>query len=264
MLLFLPLLILAGAAAGFGLEKILRECAVQAGYPFSRYRRSHRRWVLAAAGAAIFAVPMARFAPAVAVCDSLFLTALLGAACIDFDHLIIPDVFSVGLAVAGLAWSGLVPDLHHCGPWSLWTALRSVAAAGLGLAIGSALVLWFGLIGEMLFRKEVMGFGDVKFVGAIGAFCGWQGAVFAIFGGAALGALAFAGLALARRGGRGLRDRSGSPLLRSHPHQAGHALPCDAEAVLPFGPMLAAAAALYLLALRVPVDAYLAQYRALF
>ncbi len=264
MLLLLPFLSLAGAAAGFGLEKLLRECAAQAGYPFSRYRRSPRRWVLAAAGAAIFAIPAARFAPATAVCDVVFLTALLGAASIDFEHLIIPDIFSVGLALASLALSGLVPDLHHCGAWSAWTALRSLAAAGLGLAIGSALVLWFGLVGETLFHKEVMGFGDVKFVGAIGAFCGWQGAVFAIFGGAALGALAFAGLALTRRGDRGPRGRSVSPLLRSHPHQAGHALPRDAETVLPFGPMLAAAAAVYLLGLRVPVDAYLAQYRVLF
>ena len=259
MSILLPLLIFAGAAAGFALEKLLCECAAQAGYPFSRYRRSPRRWVLAAAGAASFAVPMVRFAPAVALCDSVFLMALLGAACIDFEHLIIPDVLSVGLAVASLFLSALVPALHHGGAWSLWTALRSLAASGLGLAIGSALVLWFSLIGEALFRKEVMGFGDVKFVGAIGAFCGWQGAVFAIFGGAAIGALAFAGRAFARR-----RGRSGTHLLEAHASQSGHVLPGDAESVLPFGPMLAGAAALYVLALRAPVDAYLEQYRALF
>lgn len=259
MTLLLTLLIFAGAAAGFGLEKLLCECAAQAGYPFSRYRRSPRRWVLAAAGAICFALPMARFAPVVAICDSIFLLALLGAACIDFEHLIIPDVFSLGLALASLMLSCLVPSLHHDGAWSLWTALRSLAASGLGLAIGSALVLWFSLVGEALFRKEVMGFGDVKFVGAIGAFCGWQGAVFAIFGGAAIGALAFAARALARR-----RGRSTTHLLDAHMSEAGHALPRDAEAVLPFGPMLAAAAALYVLALRVPVDAYLEQYRALF
>ena len=34
-----------------------------------------------------------------------------------------------------------------------------------------------------------MGFGDVKFVGAIGAFCGWQGAVFCLFGGSVIGVI---------------------------------------------------------------------------
>ena len=32
-----------------------------------------------------------------------------------------------------------------------------------------------------------MGQGDVKLLGCIGAFCGWEGGVFSIFGGAVLG-----------------------------------------------------------------------------
>jgi len=259
MLLFILIAAVAGAAAGYGLEKVLRECAAEAGYPFERYRRSHRKWTLAALGAGGFAAPVALFAPAVAVCDIVFLTALLGAASIDFDHMIIPDVFSIGLALVGLFLSAAVPALHHCGPWSAWTALRSLAAAGLGLAIGSSLVLWLGLIGERLFRKEVMGFGDVKFVGAIGAFCGWQGAIFAIFAGAALGAVAFSIVGLLRS-----RHRSGDHGFHfSHP-ESGHALEFGSGAALPFGPMLAAAAAIYVLVMHAPVDAYLAQYRALF
>ena len=34
-----------------------------------------------------------------------------------------------------------------------------------------------------------MGEGDVILVGLIGAFCGWKGAVFAIFGGSLIGAI---------------------------------------------------------------------------
>ncbi|MDV7398970.1 prepilin peptidase, partial [Arthrospira platensis SPKY1] len=59
----------------------------------------------------------------------------------------------------------------------------------IGGLIGSALLLWIALGAEAILRKEAMGFGDVKLLGAIGAFCGWQGAVFAIFGGAVLGML---------------------------------------------------------------------------
>ena len=43
--------------------------------------------------------------------------------------------------------------------------------------------------------REAMGFGDVKFVGAIGTFTGWEGTVFAVFGGAMIGTI-WIGLAL--------------------------------------------------------------------
>jgi leader peptidase (prepilin peptidase)/N-methyltransferase len=99
----------------------------------------------------------------------------------------------------------------------------------------------------------------VKFLGAIGAFCGWQGAVFSIFGGAAIGALVLLATAA-------LRLASGErtiPLFRS---------PATGEqngrlawgAHFPFGPMLAGAAALYFLILHPCVDRYLAQYLMLF
>ena len=61
----------------------------------------------------------------------------------------------------------------------------------LGLFVGSALVLWVALLAEALLRKEAMGFGDVKYLGALGAFVGWQGAVFAMFGGAVVGCVWF-------------------------------------------------------------------------
>jgi len=253
-------LALPGAVAGYWLDRLLRHCSAEAGYPMARYVLSRRRWTLAATGALIFAGCAQLFSPAAAGCLILFLMALLGAACIDFDHMVIPDLFTIGLAVAGLVLSALVPALHHCGVWNAWNCLRSAAAGAMGLAIGSALVLWLGLIGEFLLNKEVMGFGDVKFVGAIGAFCGWQGAVFSIFGGAVIalvalltvrGAQALGWSATSGRAGRALGSAPASP------ETAG-------GAQFPFGPMLSAAAALYVLVLRVPVDTYLAQYRTLF
>ena len=48
-----------------------------------------------------------------------------------------------------------------------------------GCSSARALVLWIALLAEAALKKEAMGFGDVKFTGAIGAFCGWHGAVFA-------------------------------------------------------------------------------------
>ena len=70
--------------------------------------------------------------------------------------------------------------------------MRSGVDGITGLLVGSGLVLWIALLAEAVLKKEAMGFGDVKFVGAIGAFTGWQGAVFAVFGGAVIGTLWFA------------------------------------------------------------------------
>jgi len=258
-------LALPGAVAGYWLDRLLRHCSAEAGYPMARYILSRRRWALAALGALIFAGCAQLFpSPAAAGCMILFLTALLGAACIDFDHMVIPDLFTIGLAVAGLILSALVPALHHCGGWNAWNCLRSAAAGALGLAIGSALVLWLGLIGELLLNKEVMGFGDVKFVGAIGAFCGWQGAVFSVFGGAVIALVALLAVRSAQAlGWTRLRQGYGGPAGRAIGSVASnHETAGGAQ--FPFGPMLSAAAALYGLILRAPVDAYLAQYRALF
>jgi leader peptidase (prepilin peptidase)/N-methyltransferase len=111
--------------------------------------------------------------------------------------------------------------------------------------IGSGLVLWIALVAEALLRKEAMGFGDVKFIGAIGAFCGWQGAVFAMFGGAVVGTVWFAA-ALAWEKVTGRRAAAAPPSETPE----GEAAPLAFGAHVPFGPMLAIAGALYFLFFR--------------
>jgi leader peptidase (prepilin peptidase)/N-methyltransferase len=88
-----------------------------------------------------------------------------------------------------------------------------------------------------LLKKEAMGFGDVKLMGAIGAFCGWQGAIFAFFGGSVLGCLLLlvAWPFMKKKKGDGEEDE-------------GHRIP--------FGPALAAGAVLYLLFAKPYVTAY--------
>jgi leader peptidase (prepilin peptidase)/N-methyltransferase len=221
----------------------------------------------------LFLVCWLQFTPAKAVIGMLLCALLICATFIDLDHMIIPDRFSIGGAVVGVLLAFAVPALHdHGGPHFLVASLRSGLDALLGLLVGSGVVLWIALLGEIVLRKEAMGFGDVKLLGAIGAFCGWQGALFAIFGGAILGLFVCAGWILWRqlRSPAGaIRAAAGSP----DPAAAEGGAPpgevaggSDGPAMgvpIPFGPMLAGGALLYFLWLQPWVDAYFAEVAAL-
>ena len=92
-----------------------------------------------------------------------------------------------------------------------------------------------------------MGEGDVKFVGFIGAFCGWQGAVFAFFGGALFGTLILLPWLLYLK----CRAPNASAECEAAPALAG--------LQVPFGPFLALAGLAYFLGLNQYVDLYFQQ-----
>ncbi len=236
----------------------------------------------------------------------LFLSLLVAATFIDFDHLIIPDEITKGGIVAGVVCSVLVPGMMEAVVW--WQGLLlSLLGAALGffllwgvvelgkLAFGrrrirteaptlleitgtdeepqlifgeeripladlfyremdqvEATCAWLEINGERLqaevgvegvqggvltldprgvtygerfwpyegiselmpirtevtmitLPREAMGFGDVKFLGCIGAFLGWKGVLFSLFAGSIIGALigvVMMALTRGRSGGR--------------------------------------------------------------
>jgi leader peptidase (prepilin peptidase)/N-methyltransferase len=210
--------------------------------------------------AALFVACWLMFPPGKAVAGMALCTGVIAATFIDLDHMIIPDVFTIGGVVVGLFLSLLLPSLHgqeH--ELFVVASLRSVLASTLGLLVGSGLVLWIGLLAEAALKKEAMGFGDVKFLGAIGAFIGWKGAVFAMFGGALLGCVWFVlALAWQKIAGRP------APLMPKVETAAGEPAELGLGVHVSFGPMLAAGALLYFFILHRPVDAYFASLAALF
>jgi len=107
---------------------------------------------------------------------------LIVATFIDFEHYIIPNEITLGGIVVGVALSAAYPPLMGVDSMTA-SLLRSL----LGMLVGGLTLLAVAFIGELIFRKEAMGMGDVKFLAAIGAFFGWQSTLFTIFVSSLLG-----------------------------------------------------------------------------
>lgn len=211
--------------------------------------------------AGLFLACWLTFPPAVAAVGWVFVACLVCATFIDLDHMIIPDVFTLGLGVLGVLLSLLVPALHgQQHEFFALGSLRSATVSLQGLLVGSGLVLWIALLAEFVFKKEAMGFGDVKFVGAIGAFTGWQGAVTSVFGGAVVGTLWFLIALIWQK----VAGRSSAPAALKSETPEGEPAALGFGVQVPFGPMLAIAAVLYFLVFRGFVDAWFAQFGELF
>jgi len=144
----------------------------------------------------------------------LFLAGLVLGTFVDFEHFIIPDSVTIGGMVAGPILSALVPVLHAQEVW--WQGLLSSL---IGSAVGFGLLYAVAWIGEKAFKKEAMGFGDVKLMGAIGAFLGWKAVLFTVFVSSLLGSVC--GLVMIGMGGVKMQSR------------------------IPFGPYLSAAALIW-------------------
>jgi leader peptidase (prepilin peptidase)/N-methyltransferase len=114
----------------------------------------------------------------------LAISGLLLGGFVDCRHMIIPDRVSIGGMVAGLLLSAWVPALH-----GKTTALAGLLQAVYGAAFGFALLWLIAQVGRLIFRKEAMGFGDVKLMGAIGAFFGIPAVCFTLFFASLTGAL---------------------------------------------------------------------------
>jgi leader peptidase (prepilin peptidase)/N-methyltransferase len=86
---------------------------------------------------------------------------------IDLRHRIIPDV----VVLPGLALGFF---------FSFFLKSPSVVNSLIGIFVGGVLFYLAAVLGELLFRKESMGGGDIKLAMMLGAFLGWQ-KIFLVF-----------------------------------------------------------------------------------
>ena len=107
----------------------------------------------------------------------LALWLLLMIAISDQKYMIIPDQFVIFLALFAF-------------PMSIYR--KSVLDMLLGLCLGSGVMLAAALAGRLIIKREALGFGDVKLMGAIGLTAGLGGTAFILAASSLMSCCAFA------------------------------------------------------------------------
>ncbi|MGE3172966.1 MAG: A24 family peptidase [Planctomycetota bacterium] len=121
--------------------------------------------------------------------DAAFASFLVACTFIDWDHRILPDALTKPFMVLGCLTAFVTPGYAGSVDVHLAPALDGLLASLLGLGAGFGLTWGIRVGARRVFKKEAMGFGDVKFMGAIGAFLGWDGALLTFFLGSVVGAI---------------------------------------------------------------------------
>lgn len=95
---------------------------------------------------------------------------LITLSAIDLHTMTIPDRFSIGLTVFALAVAFINPAFEG-------GALSKTISALIGGAVGFFGMWGLAIFGQLAFKKESMGGGDIKLMAAIGALSGWIGVI---------------------------------------------------------------------------------------
>ena len=125
-------------------------------------------------------------------CWLVFAGLILGSF-IDLEHFYLPDRVTIGGMLLGVPCSVLIPELQLEKTW-----LDALCWSVGGLAFGFFFLWGMGWVFSKLFRKEALGFGDVKLMGAIGAFFGPTAVLFVLIVSSLVGSVV--GVALILRG----------------------------------------------------------------
>lgn len=130
-----------------------------------------------------------------------FLSVLIAGTFIDLEHRLLPfrltkPLMFVGpiaaIAVPGIA--GFLVEGDRVPPMT-----SSLLSSIVGMAVGYWMTRGIEVGGKRLFKKDAMGGGDVKLMGGVGAFLGWEGALLTFFIGCVVGAFVGAARMVASR-----------------------------------------------------------------
>lgn len=113
---------------------------------------------------------------------------------IDLEEMWLPDRVTIGGMILFPLLSLLVPELHSAAGW-----FAGLKASLIGLATGFGIFWTIRELGTAALKKEAMGFGDVKLMGALGALFGWQAVLYILFFSALAGSAVGIGLIVMKK-----------------------------------------------------------------
>lgn len=112
---------------------------------------------------------------------------------IDFEFRIIPDEISISGMILAPLISLIFPSIHTEMIFAIrnpqFAFFNGLLACLVGMLVGGGVVYLVGVIGKLVFKKEAMGFGDVKLMALLGGFMGWQSILFVFFLGCIFGSV---------------------------------------------------------------------------
>ena len=123
----------------------------------------------------------------------LVFSGLILGSFIDLEHFYLPDRVTIGGMLLGVPASFLLPELQL-----EKTPVDALAWSAAGLAFGFFFLWAMGWVFSKLFKKDALGFGDVKLMGAVGAFFGPTAVLFVLIVSSIVGSVV--GIALIIRG----------------------------------------------------------------
>ncbi|MDP8234109.1 MAG: prepilin peptidase [Candidatus Saelkia tenebricola] len=106
---------------------------------------------------------------------SIFTSGLIVAAFSDWETRLIPDEVSLGILPLGIVFSFFNPVFQEA------YSQNPLVVSLIGALTGALMIYLTGVLGKLVFKKEAMGFGDVKFMALIGAFLGYKLVILSYF-----------------------------------------------------------------------------------
>ncbi len=97
----------------------------------------------------------------------ILIPMLISAFCIDYKLQIIPNRLTLTMLEVGIVFS-FFRGINN---------LNIAVEMWLGMLVGAGIFIILTVIGNWVFKKKTMGFGDVKLMGILGLFFGWRNVI---------------------------------------------------------------------------------------